>query len=121
MDKTLTENRFAPMPEETESRFAQIPITKERFEYLTDRYSPQENDRWILFHHPGHFVIYDNSTGYCIYDAEYAMLRDPKKENDKEELVAFIPEFITNRNTVQFPAEIKDYFIFLADLISKDL
>ncbi len=80
--------RFHPMSDVCYSRMAQIPIRNSRFQYLTHSYVPENNDYWVLLHEPGHFRIYDKSTGFCLFDAEYCMLT--KHEEEEDSLVAAI-------------------------------
>ena len=73
----INESDYFVMPATRETRSAQIPINAERFEYLTKHYTPGKNgSRWIMFHHPGHFMIYDKESRYCIFDGTYATVTD---------------------------------------------
>ena len=84
------ESQYNIMPALYNNRPAQIPIRADRFRYLTKEYSPGVDDSgWVMFHHPGHFMIYDKVTRNCVFDASYGLLREPENLRD-EELVAVV-------------------------------
>ena len=85
MNSLMDEKSFYTMSENNYIRRAQIPIRQKKYDFLVKEYSPDENDRYVMFHHPGHFLIYDSITRYCIYDATYIRLPDKG-----EDAVAFV-------------------------------
>ena len=56
------------MSENYYDRPAQIPVSRERFDYYINQYSPDGYEKWVIFLHLGHFVIYDKETKACMYD-----------------------------------------------------
>ena len=100
------ENQFFAMPDNCYTRPAQIPIRKERLYYLEHTYSPQANDKWVMF------------------DARYDCYRS-NTDWDKEEdpIVAVLYEMTINLDTTPYN-EIypkRGDFGVLADLILEDL
>lgn len=69
--QTQLEEQFFSMSQENYTRRAQIPIRRSRYDYLLSQYLPDKNDRWIMFQHPGHFLIYDIESRYCLYDGVF--------------------------------------------------
>ena len=100
-------------------RPAQIPIRRSRLNYLLNEYSPKESDRWIMFNHPNHFVIYDTETRYCIYDVNYVLFE--KEYYEDNPIVAVIPQMRINQDPEQHPSDIKEDFSKVHDLIIKEL
>ena len=94
---------------------AQIPIRQSRLNYLLYDYSPREADRWIMFNHPNHFLIYDMNTKFCIYDAEYIDFKD--QYEDPEPICAVITKITFNTNPKQHPSDIEDDFGTVRDLL----
>jgi len=81
----LDEEQYSIMPPVRNNRPCQIPIRADRFMYLTGEFKAGTGgDDWVMFHHPGHFMIYDRNTCCCIVDASYGMFRDPEKCMDDE-------------------------------------
>lgn len=62
-----------------------------------------ENCNWILFHHPGHFLIYDRSSKYCIVGAIYEELGVHEDVIEDNPLVAVISSFAFNQDKTQCP------------------
>ena len=121
-NKVLTnEADYLIMPATRDSRPAQIPIRAERFEYLTKYYKPGEKDsKWIMFHHPGHFMIYDMESRYCIFDGTYAMLGDPDSQVP-DELVAVVCDIRICPKEYSSTIFEGDGFRIFADLICEEL
>lgn len=71
-----------------------------------------------MFYHPGHFLIYDKNSRYCVFDATYISF--DKQETSPDEIVAVIYEIKINKDTEKIPI-IEDDFGLLASLIEKDL
>lgn len=96
------ESQYFIMPT-TYSRPAQIPLRAVRFRYLTKEYMPGSGESsWVMFHHPGHFMVYDMETRRCVFDGSYEFLRDPEDQPD-DELVAVIYEIRINQNEKWHP------------------
>ena len=117
--KNRDEDNYIQMPSDSYERPAQIPIKYRRLDYLLNEYSPKETDRWIMFNHPNHFVIYDRKTKYCIFDAEYINLE--AQDADPEPISAVIVKILINKDPEQHHGDIEDDFSTLADLLEKDL
>ncbi len=113
----LNEKDFNRMPDDACDRPAQIPIIRERLDYLLNQYTPDSTKRWVMFHHPDHFVIYENATKNCIFDATY--LEFDQIDGYEKGAVAVITTFRINRS--QFPDDVDDEFRLLVDLIHRDL
>ena len=119
MSNSFNEAQFFTMSSLNYTRPAQIPVLKERFNYLTKQYSPGTDDRnWVMFHHHGHFIIYHKETKGCVFDATYRLLRDPDEEPD-DEIVAVITDICINKDD-RYPI-IENDFSVLADLIKEGL
>lgn len=116
----LDENTYHGMSEKSYLRPAQIPIRRARFEYLVNEYTPNENDEWIMFHHPNHFVIYSGLTSFCVFDAEYVEL---PREDEEDPLIAVISKIRINQDKGQCPAQMqeRDGFGVLSTLINEKL
>ena len=69
---------YLGMSENYYDRPAQIPVPRERFDYLMNRYSPGDYEKWVIFHYFGHFMIYDKETKKCLYDVSYIEQKDSK-------------------------------------------
>ena len=116
MDR-YTENMFCSMPEAYSIRRSQIPIRQERFKELTEDYYLDENSNWIVFHHPGHLLVYDMSSKYCILDATYEELGKQEDVIEDNPLVAVISSFAFNQDKTQCPdLNEDDAFSMLMDL-----
>ena len=115
------ENRFNRMSELNYIRPAQIPLRQKRFRYLIESYTPSTEDKWIMFHHPNHFIIYDGKSRNCIFDATYQFLSG-HYDNDAEDdaLVAVISEIRINTDTTQYPP-MEDDFGVLMNIITAEL
>ena len=100
MDR-YTEDMFCSMPEAHSIRRSQIPIQQDCFQKLTEDYYLAENSNWIIFHHPGHFLVYDRSSKYCIMDARYELLGQQREEAEDNPLVAVISSFTFNQDKSQ--------------------
>ena len=112
------ENQFMKMPENHYAHPAQIPIRAKRFNYLINEYIPGNNDQYIMFHHLGHFLIYDNKTKYCLFDASYILLgNNQNKISNDDDLAAVIPQIIINQDSTQRSDLSKDDFSLLTDII----
>ena len=44
------------------------PSPENVFDYYINQYSPDDYEKWVIFLHLGHFVIYDKETKACMYD-----------------------------------------------------
>ena len=111
------ESMFFEMSGEHYSRPAQIPISMKRFKSLTDSPPTEEGD-WIIFSHPGHFMVYNKITGYCIFDATYVLLSEIDDEQSaKDAIVAVVTEIVINQNNAQRPSLNRNEFTILANLI----
>lgn len=117
--KNNDENNYIQMSSNNSERPAQIPIRKNRFSYLMNEYSPKETDRWIMFSHPNHFVIYDRSTKFCIYDAEYINYESNYEEPDP--ICAIVTKMRINTDPNQHPDDIEHDFMMVGDLLLEDL
>ena len=121
MFKNTNENDFQRMAEINYTRPAQIPISNDRYNYLVNLYQPDPDDKWLLVHHPGHFIIYNAASKYCLFDAEYTMLRKPScKSEEGSSIIAVITNIRINQDKSQFPC-IKDDFGLLVKLILDEL
>ena len=115
----FNETQFFTMSSLNYTRPAQVPVLKERFNYLTKQYSPGTDDsNWVMFHHHGHFIIYHKETKGCVFDATYRLLRNPEEESD-DEIVAVITDVCINEDD-RYPI-IENDFSVLADLIKEGL
>ena len=75
-----------------------------------------------MFHHPGHFLIYDKRSRYCLYDATYIRLRETKDVCEEKDIIeAVIAEIKINKDEKQKASVEKGDFGLLCDLILKDL
>ena len=93
------ENQFMKMPENHYARPAQIPIRVKRFNYLINEYIPGNNDQYIMFHHPGHFLIYDKMSKCCAFDVAYVVFKEKTQtQSGEDSLVAVIPEIRINQD-----------------------
>ena len=99
-------------------RPAQIPIRRERFDYLLNRYAPDDSQRWYMVSRPNHFLIYDNKTKCCVYDATYIEFEDIKDGNS---IVAVISNI--RINTYNLPKDVEDgrEVVLLLRLLNEDL
>ena len=113
----INEADFNAMPSIHHDRPAQIPIRKDRLEYLIYEYSPKETDKWVMFNHPHHFLIYERETKNCIYDLEYLDLSSLEESNP---IVAVVSKIRINRDSNQHMEEDIDDFSQANNLISKD-
>lgn len=121
MNINFHDNSFHEMSENNYTRPAQIPIISDRFNYLVNLYQPDQNCKWLLIHHPNHLIIYDASSKYCLFDAEYTMLGEPASVSEEESpIVAVITQIRINQDISQFPC-IEDDFGLLVDLILREL
>ena len=118
----LDESKFVIMPPVRNSRPAQIPVRADRFKYLTEVYKPGDGDSsWVMFHHPGHFMIYDRESRRCVFDGTYGLLGEPENQPD-DELVAVVFEIRINCDPAWHPVtEQGDGFSVFSGLIRKDL
>lgn len=90
----LDEEAYSIMPPVRNSKPCQIPIRAGRFRYLTKEFVPGTGeDGWVMFHHPGHFMIYDRDIRICIADASYGMpLLSSLEDLEDDELAAIVFE-----------------------------
>ena len=95
--ESLDESQFSILPYLRTTRPCQIPIQAGRYRYLTKEYKPGEDDSdQVIFHHPGHFLIYSRSTRQCIADATYAIDTEGVLDDlPDDEIVAVIFEIRT--------------------------
>ena len=117
--KYSLEKHYFEMSRFNYERPAQIPILRSRLNYLLNEYSPQESDRWIMFKHPNHFLIYDIKTKFCIYDAEYEAFEE--QYEDPEPICAVVTKLRINQDSNQHPEDIDNDFGVVADLLVKEL
>jgi hypothetical protein len=117
--KYTLEKHYSEMSPMSQDRPAQIPIRKNRLIYLLNEYTPNESDRWIMFSHPNHFLIYDMKTRFCIFDAEYIDYEDHYP--DQEPICAVITRIVINQDPNQHPSDIEEDFLVISDLLTKDL
>ena len=117
--KFTLEKYYSEMSSVNHDRPAQIPIRESRLKYLLNDYTPKETDRWIMFNHPNHFLIYDRQTKYCVYDAEYIDLEI--KQEDREPICAVITKMRINQDPNQHPEDIEDDFKVVAELLKNEL
>ena len=121
MNKTeYNENQFDIITDNSYSRPAQIPIREARLNYLLNEYSPSANDRYVMFSHPGHFMICDTNTMKCIIDATYEIIArdDANSLEDKISAVVSSMTFYEDETTTSKRA---DMFKLVANLINMDL
>ena len=120
--QTQLEEQFFSMSQENYTGKAQIPIRRNRYDYLLSQYVPDRNDQWIMFQHSGHFLIYDAESRYCLFDGSYL---GPEKERyrslEENPIVAVIPEITINQDRAQFPEEIEGGLGLFAELILERL
>ena len=110
---------YFEMSLQNDERPAQIPIRKSRLDYLLNGYVSKESDRWTIINQPDHFVIYDKKTKFCIYDAEYTLIKDQFEYPDP--ICAVITKIKINSDPNQHPSDIEDDFGTVADLLEKEL
>lgn len=116
MFANVDESMFFEMSEENYSRPAQIPIRRDQFIKMISN-SPTEKGDWLIFSHPGHFLVYSKTTRYCIFDATYitfSRIADEPSQNN--EIVAVVTEIKINQDCAQRPALERDDFRILVDL-----
>ena len=121
--RSIGDSQFHSMPEDCYIRSAQIPVPKERFDYLMNGYYPRREDRYIMIHRPGHFIICENMSGNCVFDAAYSDLVDRKEEisnNNGYRIAAVITKIIINREWKQ-SEHVEDEFELLSDIILRIL
>ena len=106
------------MPSIHYDRPSQMPIRKNRFEYLINDYSPKETDKWVMFNHPHHFLIYERETKNCIYDLEYLDLPSTEEFNP---IVAVVSKIRINRDPDKHSGDNEDDFETVAELLEKGL
>ncbi len=111
----LFEDQFEPMPENSDTRPAQIAISRDRFYYLVKEYKPSAGDEFVMFWHPDHFVIYENATRQCLFDAN-VFLRDSNDNINEDDVVA-----VVNKITINKEVTIENEFELLANLIEERL
>ena len=121
MNKTeYNENQFQIITDKSHSQYAQIPITRTRLNYLLNEYSPCTNDRYVMFSHPSHFMIYDTESMKCVFDATYEVIACDDTNSLEDKISAVVSSMIiyedeTKRN------EGTDMFNLLVNLIESDL
>ena len=75
-----------------------------------------------MFHHPGHILIYDKISKYCIFDGEYLVFEKADAHTLEEDpIVAVVFNIIINQDPLQFPDKGQNAFRLFADLILEDL
>lgn len=112
----LSEDMFGSMPDAFIDRPAQIPLRRSRLKHLVDS-CPMVVDRWVIYHHSNHFILYDKASKYCIYDAEYICHKD---SGEPDAIVAVISRIRINQDAAQYPRDIGDDFDTVADIILKE-
>ena len=120
-DNLIREEDYLIMPAIRDTWPAQIPITASRFIYLTKQYKPcSKGSRWVMFHHPGHFMIYDNESRYCIFDGTYTMLDYPD-DQFPDALAAVVYDIRICPEEYRSTIFKDDGFKIFADLLCDDL
>lgn len=116
----MDESQFSILPYIRTTRPCQIPVRAARFRYLTKVYKPGEDgSEQVMFHHPGHFVIYSQKTRQCIADATYAMCSDDDPENlQDDEIAAIIFEIRTMPE--EDNGELPEGWSAVADLVREE-
>ena len=118
---SCVEDKYFVMPETYSIRRVQIPIRRERFKALSGNYYLVDNYNWIVFHHPGHFLIYDRSSKYCILDAIYEELGQSEDTLEDDPLAAVVTSFSLNQDQNQCPnLDENDAFRILCDLCNSE-
>ena len=116
------EKRLSSMSQENYTRRAQIPIRRSRYDYLLSQYVPERNDQWIMLQRPGHFLIYDAESKYCLFDGAYLVFEKAADRSSEEDpIAAVITEITINQDPVQFPDKIENDLRLFADLILEGL
>ena len=111
------EDKYFAMPETHSIRRVQIPIRQEQFEALSGNYYLVDKYNWIVFHHPGHFLIYDRSSKYCILDAAYEKLGQSEDTLEDDPLAAVVTSILLNQDKDQCPnLDEDDVFRILCDI-----
>ena len=108
------ENQYLSMPDNCYSRPTQIAIGYDRFNYLTNEYTPSDKDEYILFNHQGFFLIYDQSSKACMFNAKYIVFKE--KTQYCSGPAAVINEVVINKDIV-----LENDFSLLADLVTEIL
>ena len=117
MDTSINGSKYFEMSEESYTCPAQIPLLRGRFRKLVES-SPTEEGNWLIFNHPGHFLVYSKLTYFCIFDAAYTVFQGPNSELSNEDTVAaVVTEIRINQNKTQRPKYISDDFDLLASLL----
>ena len=117
MAATVDESMFYEMPDQQYSRPAQIPISRKRYRCLTEC-TPTEEGDWIIFSYPKHFLVYNKTTRYCIFDATYVLFPENSNERIEEDAIAAVVTNIQiNQNDAQRSNLVEDDFTILASLL----
>ena len=117
---TAVEEEFLEMSEKNCTRSAQIPVRRSRFRYLTEEYIPKISDPYVLFYHPGHFLIYDTASRQCLYDATYLSFEDRESSFEEDPIVGVIPKIVISQED-SCRVLLNDEFHLLCDLIDGGL
>lgn len=116
------EKQYFSMSRENYTRRAQIPIRCSRYDYLLSQYLPERDTKWIMFHHPGHFLVYDIESRNCLFDGAYlAFEKAADRFAEEDPIVAIITEITINQDPVQFPDKIEDDFGLFSNLLLEEL
>lgn len=76
------------------------------------------DDNYIMFHHPGHFLIYDKKTKYCVYDATYAYFSGQRdKTTESDPIVAVVYEMKISLNDKHYYNKAGDDFGIVMDFV----
>ena len=95
---------FNPMKGTVDVRPAQIPIKKTRFEELTKGKWSSPDEKWVVFCHHDHLMIYSTETKSCVFDVVYLELPWKKRIKDSEDpIVAVIIRMFINQEANQRP------------------
>ena len=114
------EEQFNKITDHSQFRHAQIAISKLRLNYLLVEYSPSVNDRYIMFPHPGHFLIYDTDSMRCIFDATYEIIVHSDPNTPEDEIAAVVSSMIIYEDETSMK-DGDDMFSLLVKLIETDL
>ena len=114
------ESQYRPISEKSYTCRAQIPIYSKRFEQLTKTAkSGLQYKNWIMFHHPGHFLVYDTISMCCVFDATYLWSgKEDISQSEEDNIVAAITEMRISQDGSRHPI-IENDFSLLTDLILK--
>ncbi len=118
-DIDVDEKHYSCMEEDAYYRPAQIPILRRQFTELTKDYYLSDDNRWIVFNHSDHFLVYSTNTHCCIFDAFYSMLNNDNEAKDKEDsiiAVIYNVKICANENQYLDDLDCNDVFEILVKI-----